>query len=420
MSGNEVFCRTSQSDGTPTTTNNMEKANLTLYTAIGNPSRISVSVKEHFQEVTKSISDSDNQLIITFRDNSQLKITINHHQDQANFIASHLEGMANYFSQVETSHQEVKNSVLRQIQCFNCVAGIVFEIDDNDERTNYLMNSLFDVAKEINGYLLYPNMQIFNGQGQLVFSAKGESELTTFAPTANADLLDQGRGEETAADQARRKRSINQLEEKGIPYLEQLRCEFTEQEARIKSREEMVKRAVALFAVAVYSEVLLSENPDREEAIGYINKLDEIYGIGNDLTPAEKAYLADPQPEQSTCIQFVWRYECCGVLLWASGITEELPYPSDICDVPVIASIFWQHKGLDDLMSKGFARTDAEILDAADLTLRYDWACVDARIHQKENPASLDGGVVMERHYAFNWITGADGATEWDDIRPNT
>ena len=35
-------------------------------------------------------------------------------------------------------------------------------------------------------------------------------------------------------------------------------------------------------------------------------------------------------------------------------------------------------------------------------------------------PASLNGDVVMERHYAFNWIIGANGGADWDDIQPNT
>jgi hypothetical protein len=26
----------------------------------------------------------------------------------------------------------------------------------------------------------------------------------------------------------------------------------------------------------------------------------------------------------------------------------------------------------------------------------------------------------MERHYAFNWIIGANGGADWDDIQPNT
>ena len=32
----------------------------------------------------------------------------------------------------------------------------------------------------------------------------------------------------------------------------------------------------------------------------------------------------------------------------------------------------------------------------------------------------LQGVIVMERHYAFNWIIGANGGADWDDIQPNT
>lgn len=399
----------------------MEKANLTLYTVIGQPNRIPATIQKHFREVSKDFSVSEDQrVVVTLQDDTQIIFTVNHQQDRSEFISAHTEGMANYFSQAETPDEKLKNNVLLQIRCFNCVTGITFETDDNPARTNYIINTLFDVADNINGFLLYPNMHIFNGKRQLVFSVKGESELPEFAPTANADMLDTGRPDETEADIARRERSIVQLKEKNIPYIAHLRSEVTEQEAQIKSREAMARRATALFAVAVYSEVLLSEEPNREEALNYVDRLNEMYGIENELTPAEMAYISNPEPEQSACIQFVWRYECCGTLLWAAGITEELPYPSDICDVPVIAEIFWQHKSLDELLSKGVARTETEILDAADLTLRYDWACVDARTRKAESPASLDGGVVMERHYAFNWLTGASNETEWDNIQPNT
>ena len=97
------------------------------------------------------------------------------------------------------------------------------------------------------------------------------------------------------------------------------------------------------------------------------------------------------------------KHRYCKILLWAAGVVDDLPYPSEIIDVPVLAAIFWQHKGIGGLLSKGFSRSQSEILDAADITLRYDWACVEARVHGKEAPASLNGDVVMERHYAFNW-----------------
>ena len=202
--------------------------------------------------------------------------------------------------------------------------------------------------------------------------------------------------------------------------MEYLRSEALESEARLRSRKEMVQRAAALFAVAVYSEVMLSGGSGREEALFYFNKMEQLYEVESYLSPAEAAYIDNPEPEEQECILFGWRYECAGVLLWAAGVVDDLPYPSEIIDVPVLAAIFWQHKGIGGLLSKGFSRSQSEILDAADITLRYDWACVEARVHGKEAPASLNGDVVMERHYAFNWIIGANGGADWDDIQPNT
>lgn len=398
----------------------MEKAKLTLYAVIRDPQQIPNLVQQLFVAVTRTFTAEDDKIILTLQDNSQIILHSSHIHTKPEFIGLHLEGMANYFAQAETANQKLKENVLQQIRCFNSVTGIVFETDDNNDRTRYIINTLFDLAHAVKGYLLYPNMHIYNGEGKLVFAINGESEWSEFTPTTDADILDGGRPEETVNDQKRREHSIARLRELGVPYVEQLKAEVLESEVHLKCREEMVQRAATLFAIAVYSEVLLSDNPDREEALNYFNKMDEIYGIHQWITPNETAYISNPNSTEQERIQFVWRYENCAILLWAAGIVEELPYPSDICDVPVIAAIFWQHQGIEDLLNQGIARTPNEILDAADLTYRYDWACVDARIHQKDAPAQLDGGIVMERHYTFNWIIGANHNADWDEIQPNT
>ena len=331
----------------------MEKAHLTLYTVIGSPQHILTGIQSLFAPVIQSVDTEADQIRVTLQDDSLLVFHLSHVREKAGFIEMHIEGMANYFAQAATSNPALKENVLRQIRCFNCVVGIVFETDDNNDRTRYLINTLFDLAHQVKGYLLYPNMHLYDGEGKLVFSREGESELTEFTPIAHADLLDGDRPEETSADRERRERSVALLQTQGIPYLETLKSEVPETEVHLKSREEMMQRAATLFAVAVYSEVMLSENPDRNEALTYFNKMDEIYGIQSWLTPAEAAYISNPDPTGQECIQFVWRYENCAVLLWAAGIVEELPYPSEICDVPVIAAIFWQHKSIGDLLGQG-------------------------------------------------------------------
>lgn len=398
----------------------MEKAVLTLYTAIGNPARIPTVIQQAFEGVIKGMDTGNGSIVLFLQDDSQIVFNLSHESEKPDFITSHIGGMANFFAQAETGNEELKKNVILQIQCFNCVMGITFGIDENEERTNFIYGAFFEMAEQLRGFLLYPDMEIYTGQGKLLFSINGQSELETFAPIANADLLDADRPEPAEADKARAQRSIDKLKKKGIPFIEHLRCEILESEAVVKSRKMMVERAAALFTVSVYSEVMLSEDGSRDKALLYVDKMNELYGAKAWLSPNERAYLDNPSPEQQECIQYVWRYEACGVLLWAAGVVEDLSYPSEIIDVPVLTAIFQQHKGIDSLLKKGYARKPEEILDMADLTMRYDWACVDARIHSKEAPASLDGGIVVERHYAFNWITGANNGADWDEIQPNT
>ena len=397
----------------------MEKANLTLYTVIGDFDRVAQAMENRFREVTKMFNPDDNRWMLVLQDDSVIRCSMMQTRDEPERVNEHTDGMAGFFSRVETELTDIKEQVLRQIACFNCIVGIEFETDENRDRTNYIVNSIFDVANDINGFVLYPSMSLFDGKGKLLFSAKGESEYETFLPVANTDLLEVGRPEASDIDQYRKERSIARLKEEGVPYIEHLPGEVLDSEAVIRNPEEISRRAIALFAVALYSEVLLSENPDREEALDFVRRIDESYHIMDEFTPAERAYLDNPAPEEHDRIQFLWRYECCAVLLWALGITE-LPYPSEICDVPFIARFFFDNQERGSILDLGEIRGREEILDEADLTLRYDWACVDARIKGQEAPASLDSGIVMERHYALNWLIGADDGADWDDIQPGT
>ena len=47
--------------------------------------------------------------------------------------------------------------------------------------------------------------------------------------------------------------------------------------------------------------------------------MEQLYEVESYLSPAEAAYIDNPDPEEQECILFGWRYECAGVLLWAAG-----------------------------------------------------------------------------------------------------
>ncbi|GIN87766.1 hypothetical protein J6TS2_41520 [Heyndrickxia sporothermodurans] len=396
----------------------MKKAVMTLYTGIGNPNRVFQGFRSKFEHIAESLIEMKNHLTIITKDRIELDIHQVDYKANPEEINQQIKGMASYFSQVKTDREDLQQSVIQQILHFNCIVGIQLQFDNDQHLTNAIINTIYSVAKELNGFLLYPSMQLIDGEGRLVFSVNGESELKKLIPIVNADILEKGQGGEQDIDRDRADRSITILKKKNIPYILQLRAQVLEIDAKLKDVLSIAQRLTALFAVSLYSEVRLSSDGSREEALSYLDKVDGIYQIREWVSPKERGYIENKEADEQECIQFVWRYECCEVLLWALGHIEELSYPDRICDVPRISQLLIKYDSLEDLVQHSNPRSKEEVLDAFDLTLRYNWACVDARIQHRDTPAGLDAGVVQERHYALSWLIEADNC--WDEVETHT
>lgn len=152
----------------------MEKAHLTLYTVIGSPQHILTGIQSLFAPVIQSVDTEADQIRVTLQDDSLLVFHLSHVREKAGFIEMHIEGMANYFAQAATSNPALKENVLRQIRCFNCVVGIVFETDDNNDRTRYLINTLFDLAHQVKGYRFIPICTCTMEKASWYFHGKGK------------------------------------------------------------------------------------------------------------------------------------------------------------------------------------------------------------------------------------------------------
>jgi hypothetical protein len=196
-----------------------------------------------------------------------------------------------------------------------------------------------------------------------------------------------------------------------IPIYTNPNALFAEQEANvtIRPKNEVVDRALALCYIGLKSEGLEQVNLD---------KMDKDFHIMPKLTANEKAYATASQPTEQQKIDANWRYESLHVMLWALGFIDQLNYPDSMCDVAKDVKI------IHDLTEKEFRetaklKTKKEILDQADLILRLNWACTNARIENKKTPGNLDKQVVFERHYALNWLINYLNQ-EWDNISTDT
>ena len=401
---------------------NNNRAPITIYALIGDSTRVKKALTERFADMTDDVTESivengTESFSILLKDGTTVESQANTGNDM---VGQQIPGMYNFFAQAECENRKLHESVLKQISVFNCIIGNTYELNGDESRTNRIVDRFFTAAGDINGLVLLPDMRLFSADGKLVFSMAGESDYEEYIPIGNADVIDSA-AEETPDDLARKERSIALLEKKGIPFFSYLRAPVMESEARIKSPDETAKRLLAMFGVCVYCEAR-GGGETWDESQKYLNKIDEILGgkLGETLTPEETEFLAVKEPGQNAYGKFGWRYECCHVLMWALGKTPELGYPDQLCDVSAMGSIIWKLDSLTEFLEGANPRTKDELLDAADLILRYDWACVDARVKGVDSPAGLNEEVVVEWHYALNWLVGANGDPGWDHVTINT
>ncbi|MCW1912344.1 DUF4272 domain-containing protein [Luteolibacter sp. GHJ8] len=223
-------------------------------------------------------------------------------------------------------------------------------------------------------------------------------------------MIDQHDAKEPSKESSDRKQSsLAIIKAEGVPSITHLPMIYDSTEAKIRGKDEIAHRAIAVALTAVKGEGIDQET---------IDSLVTRFGAEKFFSPVEAAFIKDPEPSQHDKIQFSWRYECLWVLFWSLGYIGELDRPEKHCDVARAVTIL-RDRSTEEFIRDAKLRPIGEILDQADLIYRYHWAVTDARIKNLSTPAGLDGGVVMERHYVLNWLTGYMDQ-DWDEVSTDT
>jgi hypothetical protein len=335
-----------------------------------------------------------------------------------------LQGMHNFYAAIETPHKQVQTALLAKILLFNLMVIVAAERDMDDDTFGAVMG----MAKEADGLIFLPPGNLYNSGGDLVFNASGETELSESALTVPAESTAEHTkkhtevqtGEQlkvTESGLSRKQRSLSILRTYSVPASETLPPIVGDEDANLRTKEEIIQRSTALLMTAIYAEIVKDQG--LESARATIKKTIDTYQAASFLSPEENDFLEDDNPKERDRAKFIWRYECYWVALWALSFVETLDFPMDICDVGKMIRFLHESGSMKTFSKQAVLRSLGEILDQADLIYRYDWACADARANGLEAPSGLSPGVVVERHRMLNWIIGYMGQ-EWDEVRTDT
>lgn len=388
----------------------------TIYASSKDCPKIAASIQNAFKDKKVEISDNKGKIVVTYKKlfgSFSINFSLMTRDREPENFENMMEGMYGYFHQIQTGHQNIKDQLLTQIKFLNTCIGIVCE----KEMDNDIYRRILTAVAEIDAILFIPAGAMVDKNGKVILNTAGESQVEEFIVTASSDLLDD-QVRATDSGEERKKRSIELLKQKDIPYIEHLPVIVGDEDVVIRSKEEVAKRAVALSLIVTYASELANDG-QIEENREFLNSLIERFGAKEFFTEAEKSFINDNNPDKVTVTQFAWQYECLWVLLWALGYVKELNFPADICDVQAAIGFLKDAGSFKNFVSKASLREKEDILDQADLIYRYDWACVDARIKKQPAPGGLNDEVVVERHRSLNWLICYMDA-DWDDVATNT
>ncbi|QRF55273.1 DUF4272 domain-containing protein [Variovorax paradoxus] len=306
-------------------------------------------------------------------------------------LAPHLAGFVGYvLSRGDGTMLRNRYHVMRHVQRVR--QHLSLSIDEG------LLDAFSDWAVRANAIVFLPDGSIRDPRGRILLSAAGEE------PDGEAALPYPAEAWE------RKARTEAALAARGIEVPRHLPPLVCEPELRLRAPQEIAGRAFALLAVSARAESLASKEPLAPEDL-----FERLPSARAHLTPAEQAFLSNPEPLASDVVQFGWRYECLYLLEWAMGLVDALPFPSAICDVPLAARTMLEVRDLPGALRSLRMRGEGEILDGLDLHYRLHWRVRQSGLQQVPVPPGLDAGVIAERHRALNWLVRFEDR-EWDEV----
>jgi len=209
----------------------------------------------------------------------------------------------------------------------------------------------------------------------------------------------------------RKKETEELLKSMNIPFIDHLPLIEDENEAKIRKPQEIAERILILTYLNYISEV-----PDEKDKVIDFLKSNTLW---DKVSPDERELFQKDKLTNQEMINISWRTEAIWILMWTINKVDKIEMPVEQVGINEIVSRlpdFLQDP--KEFIETSIIRPTSEILDISDLTYRLHWATRHSDLESKNMPANLNNSIVMERHYAINWVTFY--ADEWDEITTDT
>jgi len=169
--------------------------------------------------------------------------------------------------------------------------------------------------------------------------------------------------------------------------------------------DEVARRILVLSA-----QIAISYGAERPALIEYLKS----HALWEAASQRERALLEKERYTPQEEIDATWLTECVQVLAWGLGFVQLDPFRA--CDPDLASHVPTPRASPAEWIAAARLRPFEEIYGQCDLLYCLHWAVREAQRHGE--PPPVDGGVILERHRAINWLAGVE--RDWDEVTTDT
>lgn len=372
----------------------MAKMMLTLYSACKDAEGVYTKVLEKFENNIKERKKETSQIHLEFYDGTHMYLEI---QDEKEKVKQQVDGMYNFFTNIPCEDKHLLQTICTQISLFTCICGIRFE--STKEERIHILTSIFEVAKQCNALILYPDMSLYTFDGNLLLSVDGKSEVENFSILGDEEIIKQckmpSRYDIEVFEEIQKEFQMKGWQLPNCIVKEQLLFE----EVHLPEKEDIVKRFLALYALASFAKAYLQGYPV-SQIKEKLELLETRFNLSACLKEQEASVLKKVSMEKQQAVELLSKYECLHTLLWSlgKGSMESL----DSCETEKIETWLLQFTSFEELCKNTEKRDEKEIYQ------QYVRMFYTERFYMQSVMfsafTSLQEDVICERLRACKWL----------------
>lgn len=336
---------------------------------------------------------SNNEIDLLLKNRSLLCLNFFKEFDE-NFFSIKHETLLN-FEDLVVTNKILKVQIVNYIKESRGVVNISCEKEFDDESFSIISN----LAKVFEA-IIYVDGVIVNSDSRVLMDLNGNSETTDFI----------GSFELFPMDMTETNSYLDIL--KTIPMEINKYIPMVKIKDKIKTKEEVVKRALALTLLASYAEGL--EKTGNVEVIrNVLFSQSRKYNIAGSFSENELNFLFNNKPSQYEISYFIKEYEAANLLFWSISMVDDLSFPPVAIFNYELINLSSKFLNLTELLERALFKDASYILKNYDLNHKILRSALDNKFSGKEVPIMINLDILENREKAFNWITSN---LEWDKV----